>query len=47
MTFLPWWVYLCIVGIIFSAYMAYKTAKKDKEIEKFLLSGKEMYISKE
>lgn len=37
MTFLPWWVYLCIVGIIFSAYMAYKTAKKDKEIEEIFI----------
>lgn len=37
MAFLPWWVYLCIVGILFSAYMAYKTAKKEKELEEIFI----------
>ncbi|MCJ8005897.1 sporulation YhaL family protein [Lederbergia wuyishanensis] len=30
---LPIWVYLVILGIFSSAFMALKTAKEDKEIE--------------
>lgn len=37
MVILPWWVYLCIIGIIYSAYMAYSTTKKEKEVEKIFI----------
>lgn len=30
---LPFWVYLIVVGIFFSAYMAVKTAKEERELE--------------
>lgn len=34
MVILPWWVYLCMIGILYSGYMAYTTMKKEKEVEK-------------
>lgn len=30
---LPFWVYLIVVGIFFSAYMTVKTAKEERELE--------------
>jgi len=37
MVILPWWVYLCIIGILYSGYMAYTTMKKEKEAEKLTI----------
>lgn len=36
----PWWVYLIVAGIVFSAYMTIRTAREEtsqdeEEIEKF------------
>nr|WP_281235845.1 sporulation YhaL family protein [Bacillus paralicheniformis]MDI0245892.1 sporulation YhaL family protein [Bacillus paralicheniformis] len=31
MLLFPWWVYLCIVGIIFSAYKLMTTAKEEEK----------------
>ncbi|MCM3161993.1 sporulation YhaL family protein [Metabacillus litoralis] len=30
---MPWWIYLCIIGILVSGYMAFKTARQDKQID--------------
>ncbi len=37
MVILPWWVYLCIIGILYSAYMAYKTTKEEKVEERIII----------
>ena len=37
---LPWWIYLCVIGILVSGYMAFKTSRQDKMID-------EDYIEKE
>lgn len=36
----PWWGYLVIAGIIFSAYMLVRTAKEERDLENY-------YIEKE
>jgi Sporulation protein YhaL len=33
MFIMPWWIYLCIIGILVSGYMAFKTARQDKQID--------------
>ncbi|KKI90793.1 hypothetical protein WQ54_18765 [Bacillus sp. SA1-12] len=33
MLLLPWWIYVCIIGILISGYMAFKTAREDKQID--------------
>lgn len=33
MLFFPWWVYACIIGIIFCAYKLMTTAKEEQEID--------------
>ncbi|PLR67452.1 MULTISPECIES: sporulation YhaL family protein [Bacillaceae] len=40
MILLPWWIYLCILGILYSGYMAFSTTRKEKIVE-------EAYIEKE
>ncbi|WP_026560324.1 sporulation YhaL family protein [Bacillus sp. J37] len=40
MVMLPWWIYLCVIGILVSGYMAFKTSRQDKMID-------EDYIEKE
>ncbi|MRX71465.1 SigE-dependent sporulation protein [Bacillus lacus] len=40
MLMFPWWIYLCILGILFSGYMVLKSAKEEKLID-------EEYIEKE
>ncbi|MFY0760301.1 sporulation YhaL family protein [Metabacillus dongyingensis] len=40
MILLPWWVYLCILGILYSGYMAFSTTMKEKIVE-------EAYIEQE
>ncbi|UAL53159.1 MULTISPECIES: sporulation YhaL family protein [Metabacillus] len=40
MILLPWWVYLCILGILYSGYMAFSTTRKEKIVE-------EAYIEQE
>ncbi|WP_243385838.1 sporulation YhaL family protein [Bacillus kexueae] len=37
MILLPWWVYLCIIGILYSGYMAFTTTKKEKEVEQIFI----------
>ncbi|MBD8067728.1 sporulation YhaL family protein [Bacillus sp. PS06] len=29
----PWWIYLALVGIVFSAYMIVRTSKEEKQVE--------------
>ncbi|WLR42838.1 sporulation YhaL family protein [Bacillus carboniphilus] len=44
---LPWWVYFCIVGILFSGYMAFTNFKKEQEIdEAFIEKEGEIYIER-
>lgn len=33
MLLLPWWIYVCIIGILVSGYMAFKTAREDKKVD--------------
>ncbi|WP_412758939.1 sporulation YhaL family protein [Metabacillus fastidiosus] len=44
---LPWWIYLCIVGIIYSGYMTFKTAKQDRKIdEEFIEKEGQVFIER-
>jgi len=44
---LPWWIYLVLAGIIFSAYMMIKTAKEDQEVDmEFIEKEGEVYIQR-
>nr|WP_202604280.1 sporulation YhaL family protein [Bacillus licheniformis] len=43
----PWWVYLCIVGIIFSAYKLMTTAKEEEKIDQaFIEKEGRIYIER-
>jgi hypothetical protein len=33
MIIMPWWIYLCIIGILVSGYMAFKSSREDKKID--------------
>ncbi len=41
MLFFPWWVYLCIIGIIFSAYKLFTTAKEEEKLDQSFIEKKE------
>ncbi len=44
---LPWWIYLVLAGIVFSAYMMIKTAKEDQEVDmEFIEKEGEIYIQR-
>lgn len=47
MLFFPWWVYACIIGIIFCAYKLMTTAKRSKRLINPLLKRKEKFLSSE
>ncbi|MDF0726902.1 sporulation YhaL family protein [Cytobacillus sp. S13-E01] len=43
----PWWVYLVISGIIFSAYMTIRTARNEREIDNSYLEQEgQVYIER-
>jgi hypothetical protein len=43
----PWWVYVVISGIIFSAYMVIRTARNEQEIENsFIENEGQVYIER-
>jgi len=43
----PWWIYLVIMGIIFSAYMMVRTAKEEQEIDQvFIEKEGEVYMER-
>ncbi|MEN2450829.1 sporulation YhaL family protein, partial [Bacillus sp. JR_15] len=45
MLFFPWWVYACIIGIIFCAYKLMTTAKEEQEIDQsFIEKEGEIFI---
>ncbi|MFN2746914.1 MULTISPECIES: sporulation YhaL family protein [Bacillus] len=47
MLLFPWWVYLCIVGIIFSAYKLMATAKEEEKIDQsFIEKEGRIYIER-
>lgn len=47
MLLLPWWIYLCIVGIIYSGYMAFKTARQDRKLdEEFIEKEGQVFIER-
>ena len=47
MLLFPWWVYLCIVGIIFSAYKLMTTAKEEEKIDQaFIEKEGRIYIER-
>jgi rRNA processing protein Gar1 len=44
---MPWWIYLVLAGIVFSAYMMIKTAKEDQEVDtEFIEKEGEIYIER-
>ncbi|EKN70495.1 Sporulation protein YhaL [Schinkia azotoformans MEV2011] len=44
---LPWWIYLVLAGIVFSAYMMIKTAKEDQEVDmEYIEKEGEIYIQR-
>lgn len=47
MLFFPWWVYLCIIGIIFSAYKLFATAKEEEKLDQsFIEKEGRIYIER-
>nr|WP_237728685.1 sporulation YhaL family protein [Bacillus halotolerans] len=45
--FFPWWVYLCIVGIIFSAYKLVSAAKEEDKLDQsFIEKEGQVYIER-
>jgi Sporulation protein YhaL len=47
MLLLPWWIYACIIGILVSGYMAYKTSREDKLIdEEFIEKEGQVYLER-
>jgi len=43
----PWWIYLAIAGITYSAYMVVRTAKEDKKIDDaFIEKEGEVFIER-
>ncbi|WP_368654511.1 sporulation YhaL family protein [Ornithinibacillus sp. 4-3] len=33
MVTIPWWIWLIVLGVCFSAYMTFRTAREEKQIE--------------
>ncbi len=47
MMVMPWWIYLCIIGILISGYMAFKTSRQDKMIdEDFIEKEGQVYLDR-
>ncbi|MDA7028413.1 sporulation YhaL family protein [Bacillus sp. CLL-7-23] len=47
MLFFPWWVYLCIVGIVFCAYKLMATAKEEETIDQtFIEKEGQIYMER-
>ncbi|MDI5790137.1 sporulation YhaL family protein [Bacillus licheniformis] len=46
MLLFPWWVYLCIVGIIFSAYKLMTTAKEEERLTRLYRKEGRIYIER-
>ncbi|WP_328589291.1 sporulation YhaL family protein [Litchfieldia alkalitelluris] len=43
----PWWIYLILVGVIFSAYMIVRTTLEEKKIEdSYIESEGQVYIDR-
>jgi hypothetical protein len=43
----PWWIYLALVGIVFSAYMIVRTSKEEKQVEdSFIEREGQVYIDR-
>ncbi|MCA1030876.1 sporulation YhaL family protein [Bacillus timonensis] len=43
----PWWAYLIVLGIIFSAYMTFRTAKEERELDDvFIEKEGQVYIER-
>jgi len=44
---LPWWIYVCIIGILGSGYMAFRTSREEKQIdEEFIEKEGQVYIDR-
>jgi uncharacterized protein YabE (DUF348 family) len=47
MFLLPWWIYVCIIGILVSGYMAFKTSREDKIIDnEFIEQEGQVYLDR-
>lgn len=43
----PFWMYLVVMGIVFSAFMVYKTGKEEKQIEDEIIEREgEVYMKR-
>lgn len=44
---IPFWMYLVVMGIVFSAFMVYKTGKEEKQIEDEIIEREgEVYMKR-
>lgn len=44
---IPFWMYLVVMGIVFSAFMVYKTGKEEKQIEDEIIEREgEVYMQR-
>lgn len=44
---IPFWMYLVVMGIAFSAYMVYRTGKEEKQIEDEIIEREgEVYMQR-
>ncbi|WP_029946196.1 sporulation protein YhaL [Bacillus subtilis] len=47
MLFFPWWVYLCIVGIIFSAYKLVAAGQEEEKVDQaFIEKEGQIYMER-
>lgn len=47
MLLLPWWIYICVIGILISGYMAFKTSRADKVVdEEFIEKEGQVFIER-
>lgn len=47
MLLLPWWIYICVIGILVSGYMAFKTSREDKIVdEEFIEKEGQVFIDR-
>ncbi|MBD1380719.1 sporulation YhaL family protein [Metabacillus arenae] len=47
MIMLPWWVYLCIIGIIYSGYKVFTISKEEKTVdESFIEKEGQVFIER-
>lgn len=47
MVLLPWWIYLCIAGILYSGYMFFRTSREEQAVdEAFIEKEGQVYMER-